>query len=96
MPMFFDTQMLDGLRSLVRPDHNWALIYLCAAAFMLMVSPGLGFFSRRKLSWRTSLAVLVGVTALFSFLFFQLGRRGYDEVATTHTVAFARPVDGQT
>jgi hypothetical protein len=61
-----------------------------------MVSPGLGFFSRRRISWRTSLAALVAITALFSFLMFQLGRRGYDEVATTHTIALARPIDGQT
>jgi hypothetical protein len=86
----FDTQALQRIGAIVRPDHNWALIYLVALAYIVLVVPvnyKLGKSS--KSYWRPLLfflAMVVGCTLILG----HIGRRGHGERTAMYTVGYAR------
>ena len=91
-PWSSENHFLQALQSVGRAKHNWTLIHWCAAAFLILMGPVHWFLSRRRLDYRRSILFLVAGIALFSVLFFQLGKSGYSQQASVHTLALARPV----
>jgi len=83
------------LKELVRPRHEWPLIYVLSGAYILMIFPGGLLLSRTKLDYRLSLLALLLVVGLFSGLFSVIGARGYgDTAASTVSAALIRPLPG--
>jgi hypothetical protein len=84
--------IFQSLQKIIRPEHNWPLIYLSALVFLVLVGPMNGWLSRRRISYRASLGLVCTAVILFSFAFYTIGRRGYGERTSIHKIAFARPV----
>jgi hypothetical protein len=80
------------LRSLTRPDHNWALIYALSFAYLAVVFPGCWLLGRRRADFRITYPVLIGAVVLFSLAFKSVGQRGYGEETAWNSVAVVRPL----
>lgn len=90
--MDHDVQIAQALRRAVDPDHAWWLIYTLGGLYLVLVGPANWAVGRFVRDYRAALATLLATVGIFGFLFDRIGRRGYDEVAVVHTVAYARPV----
>jgi hypothetical protein len=88
------TQVLAGLRGIVQPKHNWALLYWLGAAYLGLIGPLNLVLARRRVKVRHTVTVMAASVAVFGLLFFAIGRRGYDEQSTIHTLSYARPLAG--
>ena len=82
------------LKDLVRPRHNWLLIYAASGIYMLLLFPGGFLLVRSKLDYRVGLIALLMIVTGFSWMFRQVGARGYGESTETLTAAIARPLPG--
>lgn len=82
------------LRSLTRPHHNWALIYLLSFAYLAVVFPGCWLLGRRRADFRITYPILIGAVVLFSLAFKTVGQRGYGEETAWNAVGIARPLGG--
>ncbi|MCA9080976.1 MAG: hypothetical protein KDA58_10490 [Planctomycetaceae bacterium] len=80
-----------ALELITRPDHNWALIYLLAFAYLLLIFPGGWLVGRYLADYRLTYLGIIGLVVLFSLAFDQVGRRGYGEVTSVNSCAIARP-----
>ncbi|MHC4878374.1 MAG: hypothetical protein ACYTGL_18140 [Planctomycetota bacterium] len=89
-----DSLIPGRLKQLVRPQHNWVVIYAASGFYMLLLFPGGLLLARSKLDYRVGLVALVVVVAGFSWMFRQVGARGYGESTRTVTAAVARPLSG--
>jgi len=84
------------LKDLVRPRHNWYVIYAASGVYMLLLFPGGFLLARSKLDYRVGLVALLIIVTGFSWMFRQVGARGYGESTKTLTAAIARPLpDGR-
>lgn len=84
------------LKDLVRPRHNWYVIYAASGFYMLLLFPGGFLLARSKLDYRVGLVALLVIVAGFSWMFRQVGARGYGESTRTLTAALAHPLpDGR-
>lgn len=84
------------LKELLRPNHEWPLIYLLSGVYLLTLFPGGYLLVRSRIDYRYSLLALVAVVAGFSWLFSVMGARGYGEATSTTSVATARQLpDGR-
>ncbi len=84
------------LKDLVRPRHNWYVIYAASGIYMLLLFPGGFLLARSKLDYRLGLIALLLIVAGFSWMFRQVGSRGYGESTRTLAAAIARPLpDGR-
>ena len=84
------------LKELLRPNHEWPLIYLLSGVYLLTLFPGGYLLVRSRIDYRYSLLALVVVVAGFSWLFSVMGARGYGESTSTTSVATARQLpDGR-
>lgn len=84
------------LKELVRPGHHWGLIYLCSIGYIGLLFPGGFLLARTRFGYRINLISLLVVVGGFSWLFTELGARGYGESMATTSVAIARPLpDGR-
>ncbi|QDT50121.1 hypothetical protein Pan258_41770 [Symmachiella dynata] len=90
----FDSSMLQALKAMTHPDHNWAVIYLMSFAYLLLIFPGGYLLGRRRIDYRIMIAALLGTITLFSVGFSIVGARGYNEATAVNTVAIARPLPG--
>ena len=87
-----DSLIPGRLKQLIRPQHNWFVIYAASGFYMLLLFPGGLLLARSKLDYRVGLIALIVVVAGFSWMFRQVGARGYGESTRTLTAAVARPL----
>jgi uncharacterized membrane protein YhaH (DUF805 family) len=85
---------LRTLSQLSHPNHNWALIYLLAFAYLALVGPGNLLFGKRFRDYRLRIVLLLAIIAAFTGLFSLVGRRGQGEASVVHTLSYARSIDG--
>ncbi|MFO7958911.1 MAG: hypothetical protein R6X33_17640 [Candidatus Brocadiia bacterium] len=81
-----------GLRSLIEPQHNWALIALALVGYVVLVGPINRLVGGARGDYRRTIGFFLGMVVLFGLLLGYLGRRGYEEEAGVHTLTYARPV----
>lgn len=90
------TSLFSVLKELTRPDHNWALIYLMAIAYLLLLFPGCWLLGRRRGDYRLTYGAILAIVFLFSVGFRTVGARGYGEQTSIHSAALVRPTaDGR-
>lgn len=88
-----ESSFFQMLASFTRPDINWGFIYGLAVLYLGAVGPWHYLWGRKKKS-RVVLAALLGIVVLFALLFGMVGRRGYGETASVHSLAWARALGG--
>ncbi|MFO8006392.1 MAG: hypothetical protein R6V05_01505, partial [Candidatus Brocadiia bacterium] len=86
----FAEEATQTLKSLVRPEHNWAFIYVALLAYLALVFPVNYVISRGVRGARRPVLVFLTVVAGFALVMGVLGRRGAGERSVTHTLAYAR------
>ena len=87
-----DMNIVTELEGLTRPKHAWWLIYSFSVVYLVIIGP-LNFLVGRKIrNYLVSIAGLIAIVALYSVAFFHIGRRGYDEASTVHSLAYVQPV----
>lgn len=77
-----------------KPAHSWALIFTLCGVFMVLVSPVNFVIGRRVADYRVALLFVFVTVAIFSVLFFQIGRRGFREAAAARTIAHVVTLPG--
>jgi hypothetical protein len=83
--------LFQQLARLTRPKIRWWLINVLTLLYIAVVGP-VHYRWGRRIDYRVSLGAFVGCIALFGFLFSVVGRRGYDEAQTVHSLSLARAV----
>ncbi|QDU11087.1 hypothetical protein V202x_45030 [Gimesia aquarii] len=87
---------LQKLSDITRPEHNWELIYVMTILYIFMIYPGCYLYNKRQKGYRSSLLFLLISVALFSTIFWTIGKRGYGETTTMNSLIIAQPLqDGQ-
>lgn len=94
-PVVYDLEstLFRRLSSLTRPNVSWGSIHLLALAYIAVIGP-LHFRYRRRIDYRVSIVAFLGTVALFSSAFAVIGRRGYGESQTAHSLSIARVLGG--
>ncbi|MBC7967070.1 MAG: hypothetical protein H7Z17_14235, partial [Fuerstia sp.] len=89
-----DDELFAELRQLTQPDHLWWLIFLLSLCYVGLIFPGCWILSRqRTLHFLVTYGSIAGLAAIFSLMFLFIGRRGYGEATSLHSVAIARAED---
>mgnify|MGYP007073180110 CR=1 FL=1 len=88
-------EMFPRLKEMTRPDHNWALIYLMAFIYLLIIFPGCWLIGRQRGDYRVTYGGMIGAVVLFSMGFKTVGQRGYGEQTSQHSVSIVRPIDSE-
>jgi hypothetical protein len=81
------------LASLTRPKVSWWLLNSFAFCYLLLVGPAHYRWGRR-LDYRLAIGIFLATVAVFGWLFAIVGRRGYGESQTVHSLTIARPLGG--
>ena len=89
----FEHTLLDRLASLTRPQISWWLVNLLTLLYVGLVGPMHYRWARRR-DYRVSIGLFLGTVALFGWLFSVVGRRGYGESQTVHSLSIARALGG--
>lgn len=84
--------LFQRLAQLTRPNIPWWLINSLTALYILVVGP-LHYYWARRIDYRLSIGAFVGCVGIFGFLFSVVGRRGYDEAQTVHSLSIARAIE---
>lgn len=87
-----ETSVFQRLSKITRPNLNWDLITFVSIIYLALIGP-IHFFAGRKLDYRINLAIFVGSVLVFGYIFSVVGRRGYAETQTVHSLAIAREID---
>ncbi|MEX2285983.1 MAG: hypothetical protein WD648_02765, partial [Planctomycetaceae bacterium] len=87
-----DAGVFGELNQMTRPKHKWAFIYLLSLIYIVLIFPGFYLLGLKRRDYRVMYAAMLLVVLMFSAVFAFVGRRGYDETTTLHTVIFARPL----
>jgi hypothetical protein len=82
--------LLNRLREVVVPDHNWALIYFSLVGFFGAVVFAHRWVSVKVFGYLGSILSLLGVVALATWIMFEVGRRGYGESTSIHSLSYAK------
>ncbi len=88
-------QLFQTLRNMVRPDHDWRLIFFLAFIYLLILFPGIWLVSRKRGDFRVTYAMILGTVLLFSWLYAEIGKRGYDETMGLREMMVAYPLGNQ-
>lgn len=86
----FTEDLLNQMRGIVRPDHNWPLIYFVIVLFFIAAVPWHAWMSFQKWGYVGSISALLGIVALCTYALYQIGRRGYGEESVVHALSYAR------
>ncbi|MEW4487454.1 hypothetical protein AB1L42_05200 [Thalassoglobus sp. JC818] len=78
------------LRAITTPEHNWPLIYTMATVYLLLLFPGCWLIGRKQGDYRMTYGVILATVTLFSFGFHSVGKRGYGEETSIHSVVLAQ------
>jgi hypothetical protein len=89
------SQLFQNMQAQVRPNHNWPLIFFLAVIYLLVLFPGIWIFSRKRGDFRVTYLAILGTVALFSFLYAEIGKRGYDESTGLQEMIIAEPLGNQ-
>ncbi|MDQ3622497.1 MAG: hypothetical protein M3463_08425 [Verrucomicrobiota bacterium] len=81
--------LFERLARMTRPNIHWWLINTLTAVYLLIIGPA-HYRWGRKIDYRLSILAFLGTVALFGWLFSVIGRRGYGESQTVHSLAIAR------
>lgn len=93
-PTSIDSSFFRELRELTLPEHAWWLIFLLAVCYIGLIFPGCFFISRqRQLHFLATYGSIMALSLIFSLLFLVIGRRGYGEATSLHSIAVARAAD---
>jgi hypothetical protein len=84
--------LFQRLAQLTRPDIRWWLINSLTALYILVIGP-LHYRWSRRLDYRLSIGAFVGCVGIFGFIFSIVGRRGYAEKQTVHSLSIARALE---
>ncbi|WP_145109080.1 hypothetical protein [Gimesia panareensis] len=90
----FNSGILYQLSKLTYPQHNWAIIYIMALIYIFLIFPGCHLFQQRQktMRYRNSLIFILSSVAVFSIIFWNVGKRGYGEKTTIDSLMVARPL----
>jgi hypothetical protein len=89
-----DSEILQGMRRLMQPEHAWWLIFLLSLCYIGLIFPGCWILSQnRRLHYLTTYGAILGLALVFSVMFLFIGRRGYDESTTLLSLGIARSED---
>ena len=89
-----DSELFSELRQLTQPEHMWVLIFLMSLCYVALIFPGCWILSKqRTLHFLVTYGAIAGLAGIFSLLFLFIGRRGYGEETSMHSVAIARAED---
>jgi hypothetical protein len=80
------------MKDLVPYKHNWGLIFILSFIYVALVFPGGLILARKITDYRVNLLALIGLVTATSFLFSNIGARGYGEKGTTNVLATATPL----
>ncbi len=89
------TQLFQTMRNMVRPDHNWPLIFILAMLYLLILFPGIWLVSRKRGDFRVTYAMILGTVLLFSWFYAEIGKRGYGESTGLREMMIAYPLGNQ-
>ena len=89
------TQLFQTMRNMVRPDHNWPLIFALAFIYLLILFPGIWLVSRKRGDFRMTYAMILGTVLLFSWFYAEIGKRGYNESTGLREMIIAYPLGNQ-
>ncbi len=93
-PGYQDDEIFKAMRQMTQPDHAWWLIFLLAITYIGMIFPGCWILSQKKqVHFLATYGAIAGLSVVFSILFLLIGRRGYGESTTLHSLAVARMED---
>ena len=89
-----DDDLFAELRQLTQPEHMWVLIFLLSLCYVGLIFPGCWILSKqRTLHFLVTYGTIAGLACTFSLMFLFIGRRGYGEATSLHSVAIARAED---
>jgi hypothetical protein len=81
------------LSSLTRPKVSWWLLNLLTIVYIVLIGP-VAWRMARRMDYRWAIASFLATVGLFGFAFSVVGRRGYGESQTVHSVSIARSLGG--
>jgi hypothetical protein len=87
---WLDDSWFQAMRQFTQPAHAWWLIFLLALVYIGAIFPGCWLLAQQKRHFLTVYGAIVGLSIVFSLLFLLIGRRGYGEFTTQHTLAISR------
>lgn len=92
----FNANFLYQLSEMTQPDHNWTVIYLFSSFYIFLIFPGCYLFNKTQKGkgYLNSLLFLLITVGVFSTIFWSIGKRGYGETTTIHSLVIARPLKG--
>lgn len=93
---WMDESWFDAMRRFTQPDHAWWLIFLLSLVYIAAICPGCWLLARRYRQFVIVYGAIAGLSVVFSALFLMIGRRGYGEFTTQHTIAVSRVMDNNT
>lgn len=85
-----DAFVFRKLAAITRPNIKWGLIYALTVLYVVIIGPV--FYLMRRRNYRLLLGGFLVTVGLFAWVFTVIGRRGYGEKQTYHSVAIARPL----
>lgn len=89
-----DDDLFMSLRDLSRPEHSWAIIFMLSVVYIGMIFPGCWILSKqRRVHFLIPYAAITGLAVIFSLIFLVIGRRGYGESTSLHSLMIARAED---
>lgn len=91
-----NAKLLQTISEMTRPDHNWSIIYVMTVLYIFLIFPGCYLFNKKQKTYhyRSSLLFLLITVALFSTVFWSVGKRGYGETTTINSLVIASPLNG--
>ncbi len=89
----FEETLYQRLASLTRPNVSWWLLNSLTFLYIALIGPVAWRFARR-VDFRWAIAGFLGVVVLFGLAFSIVGRRGYGESQTVHSLSIARSLGG--
>ena len=89
----FEETLYQRLASLTRPNVSWWLLNSLTFLYIALIGP-VAWRTARRMDFRWTIAGFLGVVALFGLAFSIVGRRGYGESQTVHSLSIARSLGG--
>lgn len=89
----FEETLYQRLASLTRPKVSWWLLNLLTFFYIALIGP-VAWRLAKRMDFRWTIAGFLGVVALFGLAFSIVGRRGYGESQTVHSLSIARSLGG--
>ena len=87
-----EESMFEELFRFTDSDFEWWLIFSVLAIYVILIFPVNYLFGRKLSDYRITLGFTMGTVVLFTAIVYFVGRRGYGEESSAHSVAYARPL----